>query len=449
MRQILTIFLFCVIIAISFATKSSAQNPLTFFSVERLDIPQETQTPNILPLFDKKRGILYYVSTEVRKKNDTEILGHQFIKACSESPDKQWLPIENDIESLNNERNTGVVGISTEGDTLYLYGSYSPKGKDANGMSYTVRSEDGWAKPTQINFHDNFRHDSLYSFYMHPEGDLLLISKPHSDASGEDLFISLKKDGHWSSPKRLKGANSKYFEISPFITDDKTTLFFSSDRPGGEGGADVYYCTRLDDSFENWSAPINLGAPVNSSGFDAYFSYYPEKELAYFASNRDDTYSQIYTAHSTIPLAGQEEDTLKATPLAQGNTPPPGIVKSPASGLTTLPVIASAHFDFDRYKVRVNDKKRLNESLVEFMKKQPDTKVMLVGYTDSIGNMKYNLFLSKERSNAVKKFLIQNGIKANRIKASGEGESNPVRPNSTPQGRQANRRVDILLMENK
>lgn len=83
--------------------------------------------------------------------------------------------------------------------------------------------------------------------------------------------------------------------------------------------------------------------------------------------------------------------------------------------------------------------------LVEIMKKNADAKLVIEGHTDSVGNNDKNLRLSQARADAVKTFLTQNGVSANRIRATGYGETRPVATNSTKEGRAQNRRVELRL----
>lgn len=101
-------------------------------------------------------------------------------------------------------------------------------------------------------------------------------------------------------------------------------------------------------------------------------------------------------------------------------------------------------FDFDKAEVRP----RYHESLrkaAAFINKYPDTKFLLAGHTDSIGSEAYNKTLSMERAAAVKKYLVEEfGIGAHLLYPRGYGESQPVASNETEEGRQKNRRVEVI-----
>ena len=78
---------------------------------------------------------------------------------------------------------------------------------------------------------------------------------------------------------------------------------------------------------------------------------------------------------------------------------------------------------------------------------KPNIKIELSGHTDSYGSDGYNTILSKNRSNAIREFLISSGIDSSRIITKSYGESTPKANNNTAQGRKENRRVEIRFIE--
>ena len=114
---------------------------------------------------------------------------------------------------------------------------------------------------------------------------------------------------------------------------------------------------------------------------------------------------------------------------------------------TTVPVYQRAvlHINFDTNKadIRKADLPELQKA-IDFVKKYPNTKVSVVGYTDSRGTDQHNQKLSERRANAVKKYLVDQGhVKPDMITAEGKGEADPVGDNKTKEGQFQNRRVEI------
>lgn len=85
------------------------------------------------------------------------------------------------------------------------------------------------------------------------------------------------------------------------------------------------------------------------------------------------------------------------------------------------------------------------DATAKILKKYPDTKVVVKGYTDSVGNAAYNVDLSQRRAQAVADALVARGVNAENVKAVGYGAANPVATNKTVEGRRLNRRVELEL----
>lgn len=102
-------------------------------------------------------------------------------------------------------------------------------------------------------------------------------------------------------------------------------------------------------------------------------------------------------------------------------------------------------FDFDKAELKAGVKRNL-EPLVDFLEESPGRSVLVEGHTDSVGSDSYNQGLSERRADAVRLFLIERGIASERILSKGYGEAYPVADNSTDAGRQANRRVEVIIL---
>jgi outer membrane protein OmpA-like peptidoglycan-associated protein len=90
---------------------------------------------------------------------------------------------------------------------------------------------------------------------------------------------------------------------------------------------------------------------------------------------------------------------------------------------------------------------RTIDKLAEFLRKHSERKVLVEGHTDSVGGDTYNLGLSQRRADAAKTLLIARGISPERIMTKGYGKLYPIASNATPAGRQQNRRVEIIILE--
>jgi outer membrane protein OmpA-like peptidoglycan-associated protein len=108
--------------------------------------------------------------------------------------------------------------------------------------------------------------------------------------------------------------------------------------------------------------------------------------------------------------------------------------------------LKNVYFDTDKATLRTESFAQLNQ-LAEVMKIRKNLKIIVEGHTDSVGNEKANQLLSQKRAEAVKNYLITHKIEPARIQAIGYGESRPVAENKTPEGRQQNRRTEVVVVE--
>ncbi|WP_457678723.1 OmpA family protein [Thermovibrio sp.] len=121
---------------------------------------------------------------------------------------------------------------------------------------------------------------------------------------------------------------------------------------------------------------------------------------------------------------------------------PVAVVKEPQKVKVVLK--DTVLFDLNSYQLKPQAKEMLSK-VAKTLKENPDTVIVVVGYTDNTGSLNYNIELSEKRAEAVKNELVLNGISPERILTFGCGPKHPIASNATPQGRALNRRVEILV----
>ena len=105
-------------------------------------------------------------------------------------------------------------------------------------------------------------------------------------------------------------------------------------------------------------------------------------------------------------------------------------------------------FEFGKSELTSQAGPRLDK-LAEFLTQFPNRKLLIEGYTDSVGSDSYNQDLSDRRAQAVRDALVQRGVDSSRITARGYGKAHPVADNASPEGRAMNRRVEIVIADDK
>ncbi|MFN0049493.1 MAG: OmpA family protein [Cytophagales bacterium] len=189
---------------------------------------------------------------------------------------------------LNSEYPEYTPSVSADNKKM-LFTSRRPGGtsedKDKDNGNFedvwmSVKDENGeWSSPQNVGSPVNtISHDACVS--MDATGKELFLYKT---SNGGDIYFSILENGNWSKPDALKQVNSKFKEPSVTISSNGRTIFFSSDRPGGFGGLDIYRTDKNKDG--NWSEAENLGSVVNSE-YDEDSPYIsPDNKTLYFSSN--------------------------------------------------------------------------------------------------------------------------------------------------------------------
>ena len=280
------------ITALNFLAMCSYSQIFEFYEIKNMHTINSSAEEGI-PLLSPDGGRLFFSRSMFRGNEGGEYGGEDIW--VSELKNNLWSKPTNEFASLNNKRNNVVVGVTKDGKGIYFTdGSRSQR---MNGIYLIRQNGNEWARPHLLSIPGIDNLDFI-GFYVSPDEDVIFLSMKSSDSHGsEDLYYTVKdKDGHWAKPKNVGATiNTSGFEISPFLSADKKRLYFSSDGHKGEGDADIFYSERLYDSWETWSVPVNVGSSINSKKFDAYFSVYGDS-VCFFTSNRESEFADIYSA---------------------------------------------------------------------------------------------------------------------------------------------------------
>lgn len=435
-QKVFQFFLF--IYLISSIQTAEAQN-YTFGRAIKLGESINSGAEESMPIVSPDGNKLFFVRTF----HDDNVGGKysgQDIWVSIKNEFGDWMPANNDLPELNNNRNNAVIGVNNDESALFLTNAYNPINTTVLGVARSIKISNYWSKPNDINISGIDSRNSFIGFYMNKNENVLLISMNYRNTQGEeDLFISLKNDnGIWSTPENLGTTiNTSGYEISPFLSDDGKLLFFASNGHSGFGEADIFMSRRLYDSWGIWSEPINLGNNINSSAFDAYFFLHDNK-IAYFASNRSGGLSDIYTSEVTAL-----ETTKEAALLSENKYK---LTETEINELLGMPATRNIYFDFASSEVAPS-----SIELINFLASKLQTKrqyhIELIGHTDKEGTDEFNQTLSEDRAESVAKYFENYGIDSLRIQTTGVGETQPLVAEGTAEEIAKNRRVEIFFVK--
>jgi OOP family OmpA-OmpF porin len=427
----------------------------------------------------------------------------------------EWKQARNMGATLNTDGPNWVSSITPDGNTLVmLLGNKmdDKKKKLISGVSMSSREGTGWSEPEAQQIDDYYNMSEKANFYLANSRKTMIMSIKREDTYGDrDLYVSfMKRDGAWTAPMNVgANVNSASEETSPFLASDDKTLFFSSAGYIGFGKGDIYMTRRLDDTWQNWSEPLNMGPQVNSEGEDLFFTMPAEGNFAYYTKEDEVGDMNIfrlemplfYEIDPVITITGRVLDAETQKPLAavvsyetiEDGVEVGRVQTDPTTGEYEITLPAGKEYQYivkidgylpisenvdltnqresksftnDMILVPVKEKAEivLNnvffnfdsyailakskselDRMLQVMKENTGIKVSIIGHTDNIGTEPYNLTLSENRAKAVVDYLIANGIAKARLSFEGQGELYPAVPNTNPTTRAQNRRVNFKV----
>jgi len=194
---------------------------------------------------------------------------------CSEKDEHgRWQDAVHMQAPLNTHQFNQVLSVLGDGNILFIRGG---RGNNDAGFSYTRRVNGRWTapEPVEVKGYEKMKKGIFSGGYLSIDGRVLLLYFSETEGSkNSDIYVSFQeKHNQYSRPVKIgEPISTRRDEFGPYLTPDMTTMYFGSNRWGGLGSSDIYKTERLDDTWMNWSKPVNIGTPINTDGFDAYFS---------------------------------------------------------------------------------------------------------------------------------------------------------------------------------
>lgn len=203
-----------------------------------------------------------------------------------------WIPAKYMSKPFNTGlMSSGVFNVSPDNNSILIRGYFKYGDRVGGGYSMVTRGPRGWNNPVGLDIpgYNEMSRGKYAGAFLMPDGKgLVFYFSEIKDETSNNLYVSFKKeDGTYTTPVAIKGFDTGANESTPFIASDNKTLYFSSDRPGGLGNNDIWKSTRLDDTWQKWSEPQNLGPTINSDAWDAYFTLDAKGEYAYMTSSKN------------------------------------------------------------------------------------------------------------------------------------------------------------------
>ena len=434
------------------------------------------------PMYGSKDFDLIYFTTTNEKVVGThrsEITGMKKsdIWMSRKNERGEWQRPEAVEGELNTENDEGIISITPDGNTMYLTRARREPNSNTGVEIYTShRSDAKWSGAEKFEITadtlSNYGHPAVS-----PDGRYLYFTSDMPGGSGGyDLWRIDLKERAGSLENLGEFINTPGNEMFPYVRSD-SVLYFASDGHPGLGGLDLFKATLKPSG--GWSV-VNMGAPVNSPSDDFGITF-GAGESGFFSSNRGDGrgYDHIYSfllpdlkiwisgwvldkdeepvPDAVIRIVGNDGSNQKEIARNDGSFRFPlqrgvdYVMLAGAKGYLNAKqeftsdtaeedaeyavdfilasinkpvVVDNIFYDFDKATLRPESKSALDE-MVKVLSDNPNVTIEMASHTDRKGSDEYNMKLSQRRAQSVIDYLIQSGIKSDRLKPQGYGESRP------------------------
>lgn len=411
--------------------------------------------------------------------------------------------------NINSQFNEGTSTISADGRTLIFTNCEGRKSLGSCDLYISVKTGEDWSVPQNLGAAVNSRSWDSQPALSADGRTLYFVSDRGAGFGKRDIWMSQKDfSGRWSEAINLgAGINTREDEVSPFIHVNGTSLFFASKGYPGFGGFDLYKSEKKNTL---WTEPKNLGYPINTfedqvslfvstNGKNGYYSFeangkselygfeFPDgsildhksiyltgtiyddetkepleanielynlendEQISLFTSDPvTGEYFSILNENIKIALYVERQGYLFESQFFDinddtGNSIVKDIYLKPIKKGNSAR-LNNIFFEFNSATLTEDSKTELNQ-IIRFLNNNTGTKIMIAGHTDDQGTDQYNMILSEKRAKAVYDYLINQNINPDHLTFVGYGESKPLVDNDDEENRQANRRIEFLIVE--
>jgi len=275
------------------AQKDNIINASTIIKIENLGININSDLPELRPTVSADGNILFFICENhpVNTKFNS-VPNSQDIWYSRRDTAGNWSEARHLSYPLNTMQYNAVYWISPDNNRILIRGAFINGAFHGKGVSMSYLKDNGrWSEPDALRIRNYEKYDKgrqSGATMTHDGKTLLIYMTPEKGGENNDIFFCTRVgDGTWTEPKSIgKSINfPDTDEMTPYVASDGVTLYFSSNRPGGLGDNDIWMTKRLDKTWTKWSEPVNLGGPINTEYWDAFFTLDAGGEYAYLTTS--------------------------------------------------------------------------------------------------------------------------------------------------------------------
>lgn len=280
------------------------------FEITNLGSVINSQYPDFSPVVSVDENAMFFTSSRLRPDSSNEgirdrLTGEYFNDIYVSYKDRRGVWQTPELLEINEADHTATVNVSADGQTLYVY-------RDDNGVGNIYESKlvgETWTDLKIMGGGVNSNNWETHLAVSVDDQTAYLVSNRPGGFGGRDIYrVRRLPTGEWSKGENLGNTiNTPHEEDAVFITPDGKTLYFSSEGHNSMGGFDVFY-SDYNEEAEEWSSPVNIGYPINTTDDDVFFVTSADGRRAYYSSIKETGFGEkdIYM----VNLPGSREVTL-------------------------------------------------------------------------------------------------------------------------------------------
>lgn len=413
----------------------------------------------------------------------------------------QWSKAEKLPSLLNSNYNEGAGSLSPDGRYIYFTRCGAEDGLGSCDIYVSEKIGGQWQEPKNLGSNVNSSAWDSQPCIASDGRTLFFVSNRKDGLGKSDIYYTyLQDNGQWTKAKNCgKNINTAGNEMSPFVHQSNSVIYFASDEHIGMGGFDLFYSKIENGKFQ---PATNLGYPINTSKDENSLTLSAQGDYAIYASDLDlyeftmpqsirplaasyikgivldketnqplsaklqiknlknarlahESISDKKTGEFLICLAEGEEYAFSIScenylfysenfSTDQENQEKQVFLTPIKTGESL--VLNNIFFETNSHTLLPTSHAELN-TVIELLQNNPSIKLLVEGHTDNVGNAEHNIKLSQQRAEAIVNYLTEKGIEPSRLKAKGYGFSKPIADNNTEEGRAMNRRTEIKIIE--
>jgi len=374
---------------------------------------------------------------------------------------------------VNNVEWDHHPALSPDGSML-VFASERFGGHGRSDLWMSRREGRTWSAPVNLGPLINTSGNEMTPSFSADGQTLYFASDNREGYGGFDLYASRKTASGWGEPSLLPPPyNSTGDDIFLHGGVDVDTSYISSNRAGGSGGYDIYRIIRLPPPppppvvlplvlsvhAENAFTREGIAAEITISDADSDEALAEGVRRVECAITPTGSYSVVASLQgfmsSVLDVRAAPGSTLadEAKHEQERRVISRVVSLTPVTEEERIIYAFTVEFDFDLFDIRPEEQRRL-DSVVVLLSTYPNSTVVISGHTDSVGTEAYNIKLGYNRATEVSRYVStylsgKNVVLRNPMDIRTYGETQPIATNSTEEGRQRNRRVEIAIMRNE